>query len=183
MKRSFIIITILVLNFIAVQKVQAQSNPVTTEDPSFFNFKSEHMWDAKVDIAETIVLGESKCGTRRVVPILGGTFEGPEIKGEVIPGGEDWQNVRADGDTELYARYLLKTDDGVIIQVINRVLIHPPSGEGESLPYVRSVIDLEAPNDSKYDYLNHAIFLGTLNVPTLKEGEKPYVVIGVYKVL
>jgi len=83
----------------------------------------------------------------------------------------------------LYARYLLKTDDGVIIQVINRVLIHPPSGEGESLPYVRSVIDLEAPNDSKYDYLNHAIFLGTLNVPTLKEGENPYVVIGVYRVL
>ena len=39
---------------------------------------------------------------------------------------------------------------------------------------VRSVIDLEAPHGSPYEYLNHAIFFGTLTQPTLKQGESPY---------
>ena len=146
-------------------------------------FKIEHIWNAKVTIADAIFLGESKHGWRRIVPITGGSFEGPNIRGEVLSGGEDWQLTRPNGDTELYARYLLKTNDGYIIQVINRVLMHyPPDGENGE-PYIRSVIDLEAPNDSPYEYLNHAIFLGTLTQPSLKQGEKPYVVIGVYKVL
>lgn len=158
------------------------SDPKKSE-PSDQVFKTEHMWDAKVTIADGILLGESKHGWRRIVPITGGTFEGPNIQGEVVPGGEDWQLTRPDGDTELYARYLLKTHDGHLIQVINRVLMHFPPEGGKGDPYIRSVIDLEAPNDSPYDYLNHAIFLGTLTQPTLELGEEPYVVIGVYKVL
>ena len=143
----------------------------------------EHMWDAKVTIDDGIMLGESKHGWRRIVPITGGTFEGPNIRGEVLPVGEDWQLNRPDGDTELYARYLLKTHDNHLIQVINRVLIHyPPKGENAD-PYIRSVIDLEAPLDSPYEYLNHAIFLGTLTQPELKPEEESYVIIGVYKVL
>jgi hypothetical protein len=101
----------------------------------------------------------------------------------VLPLGEDWQLYRPDGDAELYARYLLKTDDGFIIQVTNRVLMHDPRPEKGEQPYVRSVIDLEAPLDSPYDYLNHAIFLGTLTQPSLQEGEEAYVVIGVYRLL
>jgi len=145
--------------------------------------KTQHVWDAKVTIADTIVLGRSKHGVRRIVPITGGTFEGPNIRGEVVPGGEDWQLVRPDGDTELYARYLLKTHDGYLIQVINRVLIAVQFEGGKASPYIRSVIDLEAPSDSPYDYLNHAVFLGTLRTPTLKPGEKPYVIIGVHMVV
>jgi hypothetical protein len=147
------------------------------------DFKTELMWEAKVKIANTINVGESKRGVRRVIPITGGTFSGPKIKGEVLPGGEDWQLVRPDGDTELNARYLLKTDDDIVIQVINQALMHVPAKDEEGGFYVKSVIDLEAPNDSKYDYLNHAIFLGTLTIPQLKPGEEPYVIIGVYKLL
>jgi hypothetical protein len=49
--------------------------------------------------------------------------------------------------------------------------------------YCKSVLDIEAPENSPYDALNHAIFLGTLTMPQLTAGEEPYVVIGVYKVL
>ncbi|MCJ7581739.1 MAG: DUF3237 family protein [Candidatus Aminicenantes bacterium] len=178
---------------------RSAANGVTPEEPSDFVsvftsrpeerqssdqiFKTEHMWDAKVTISDGIFLGESKHGWRRIVPITGGTFEGLNIRGEVVPGGEDWQLTRPDGDTELYARYLLKTHDGYLIQVINRVLMHFPTDGEKAEPYIRSVVDLEAPTDSPYDHLNHAIFLGTLTQPTLKPGEKSYVVIGVYKVL
>lgn len=184
MKRNLqprLLITLIIACFFA-NIAMAQSVASNQEEP-YKDFKTEHVWDAKVKIANVIVLGESKRGLRRVIPILGGTFSGPKIKGEVLPGGEDWQNVRPDGDTELNARYLLKTDDGHIIQVINQVLIHMPSKEEKGQPYTKSVVDLEAPVNSPYDYLNHAIFLGTLTMPALKPGEEPYVVIGVYKVL
>jgi len=147
----------------------------------FKDFKTEFIWEAKVKIANMINVGESKRGVRRVIPITGGTFSGPKIKGEVLPGGEDWQLVRPDGDTELNARYLLKTDNGYTIQVVNNALIHV--GEQGKDFYCKSVLDLEAPNDSPYDYLNHAIFIGTLEMPRLKQGEEPYVIIGVYKLL
>jgi len=146
-------------------------------------FKTELVWEAKVTIADPIMLGASKHGQRRMIPITGGTFKGPKIEGTVLPFGEDWQLVRRDGDTELQARYVLKTNDGHLIHVINRALIHMPSGAEKGAPYVRSVLDLEAPTGSPYEYLNHAVFLGTLTVPQLKPGEKQYVIIGVYRVL
>ncbi len=145
-----------------------------------FDFEAEFAWEAKVTIAPSQTVGQSKNGHRNIIPIMGGSFQGPDIRGEVLPLGEDWQLVRPDGVTELYARYLLQTHDGYLIQVINRVLSHNTDGE----LYRRSVIDLEAPVDSPYDYLNKSIFLGTLNVPeSLEEGEEPYVIIGFYRLL
>jgi hypothetical protein len=147
-------------------------------------FETVHVWDAKVFIGERIVVGESKYGERRIIPITGGSFEGKNIKGTVLPLGEDWQLLRPDGDLELYARYLLKTHDGYLIQVINRALLHPGETDDPENRYVRSVIDLEAPLDSPYDYLNHAKFLGTLTSgEDYIEDGKRYVVIGVHQVL
>lgn len=169
------------LSLLWVPNLNAQNVAKATSDVVYKDFRTELMWEAKVKIAETINVGQSKRGVRRVIPITGGSFSGPKIKGEVLPGGEDWQLVRPDGDTELYARYLLKTDDGHVIQIINRALIHTAlPNEGF---YCRSVLDLEAPINSPYEYLNHAIFIGTLEIPKLKPGEDPYVIIGVYKLL
>jgi hypothetical protein len=176
----FRLFTISLLALLWVQKLDAQNADSIKNISLYKDFKTELMWEAKVKIANMINLGESKRGVRRIIPITGGTFSGPNIKGEVLPGGEDWQLVRPDGDTELYARYLLKTDDGHIIQLINQALIHVGGSDGF---YCKSVLDIEAPKNSPYDYLNHAIFIGTLEMPLLKPGEEPYVIIGVYKLL
>jgi len=185
MKNVFLKIGVLfglvLVSFFASEAVHSQSTNTAKKDSVFVDFKTELMWEAKVKIASMINIGESKRGERRIIPITGGTFSGPKIKGEVIPGGEDWQLVRPDGDTELYARYLLKTNDGHIIQVVNQALIH--TDQQTNSFYCKSVIDLEAPVDSPYDYLNHAIFIGTLTMPDLKPKEEPYVIIGVYKLL
>ena len=173
-------IVLLILFVVTIQTTTAQNASTGKEEGLYKDFKTEHLFDAKVKIANMIMVGESKRGTRRVIPITGGTFEGSKIKGEVLPGGEDWQLVRPDGDTELQARYLIKTNDGIVIQIINNVLMH--SSPGKEM-YIKSVIDMEAPNNSTYDYLNHAIFLGTLTMPKLNPGEVPYVIIGVYQVL
>lgn len=144
------------------------------------SLKTQHVFDAKVTIAEMLNFGKSKYGERRMIPITGGTFKGPDIEGVVLAGGADWQLVRPDGDVELYARYTLKTTDGALIQVTNRVLIHMG---GKASPYIRSVIDFEAPSDGAHAWLNHSIFLGTLTMPQPVPTDKPYVIIGVHKVL
>jgi len=182
LSRIFIISIVLFASGI-LKTTNAQNTGTAQSESIYKDFKAEHIWDAKVKIANAIILGESKRGTRRVIPITGGTFSGPKIKGEVLPGGEDWQLVREDGDTELNARYLMKTSDGFVIQVINQVLIHMPTTGENRTPYIKSVIDLEVPNNSPYDYLNHAIFIGTLEMPKLNPGEDPYVIIGMYKLL
>ena len=83
-------------------------------------------FEARVKVGAARVT-ESGGITRRVIPILEGTFEGPGLKGIVLAGGADWQVVRPDGTTELEARYDLQTDDGAILSVENRGLRRGPA--------------------------------------------------------
>ncbi|MSP45286.1 MAG: DUF3237 domain-containing protein [Xanthobacteraceae bacterium] len=57
-------------------------------------------------------LGNTPYGERRIINILGGTVDGPKLKGKVLSGGADWQIVRADGVVHLQARYTVETDGG-----------------------------------------------------------------------
>jgi hypothetical protein len=61
---------------------------------------------------------------RRIIPVTGGTFEGPHIKGTVLAGGADWQIVTPDGIALLDARYTLQTESGQFIYVSNQGLRH-----------------------------------------------------------
>ncbi|MEJ8816245.1 DUF3237 domain-containing protein [Variovorax ureilyticus] len=120
---------------------------------------TEVVYESVVDLAPTVQLGMSPLGQRRMVPITGGTFEGPRLRGIVIPGGADRQLVRRDGSVALDAIYELQTDDGVIISVRNRVLSRRPK---DAPAYVFSNIELTAP-EGRYGWLNDFVYVGTLN--------------------
>jgi len=117
-----------------------------------------------------VVVGDTPVGLKRVVPILGGTFSGPEMRGTIVPGGADWQYVRPDGVTVVEARYLLRTDDEVLIEVHNRGIRHGPAetmqrlAAGESVDpseyYFRATPVLTAPA-GKYEWLNRNLFVCT----------------------
>ena len=94
------------------------------------------------------------------MPIIGGSFAGPDLKGRILPGGFDWQMKRADGFLELIADYFMETDDGVRIQVTNRGLLHIPTPGGPA-SYVMTTPRFEAPM-GKYGWLNQFIFAGTV---------------------
>jgi hypothetical protein len=79
----------------------------------------DHLCDLSVDVGDLMTMGPAPLGERRVVMIVGGTFEGPLMRGTVI-GGADWQIARCDGVLELDARYALRDDRGGIIQVISQ---------------------------------------------------------------
>src|SRR5262245_3759248 len=82
--------------------------------------KLEPLFRAVVDIAAPISVGMTPLGERRIIPITGGHFEGERLAGTVLPGGADWQLVRADGSALLEARYTLRTQDGAFVYVRNR---------------------------------------------------------------
>jgi Protein of unknown function (DUF3237) len=46
--------------------------------------------EVRATLEAPIMVGAAPEGTRRVVPISGGTFEGPRLRGTVLPGGADW---------------------------------------------------------------------------------------------
>ena len=72
------------------------------------------------------MLGNTPYGERRIINILGGTVEGPRLNGKVLPGGADWQIVRADGVVHLNARYTIETDTGGQILVDAEGYRHGP---------------------------------------------------------
>jgi hypothetical protein len=87
----------------------------------------EFIFAAHVTVDPPLDLGDVGKGGRRIVPITGGNFEGPRLRGTVLPGGADWQILRGDGVAELEARYTLQTDDGALISVRNHALRHGPA--------------------------------------------------------
>jgi hypothetical protein len=126
-------------------------------------------------LSPALVVGETGCGTRRVINITGGHFhgismDGRPFAGEVLPGGADWQLVRADGVAVLDARYTLRTGDGALIYVQNRGLRHGPPevlaalARGEDADpasyYMRTSPIFEC-GDRRYSWLNALIAIGS----------------------
>jgi hypothetical protein len=115
-------------------------------------------------------IGRTPLGHRRIIGIAGGTFSGPRLSGEVLPGGADWQVIRGDGVADLDARYTLRTDDGALVYVRNRGYRHGPeevmrklaAGEAvdPALYYMRTTPWFET-GDARYAWLNRIVCVGT----------------------
>ena len=135
-------------------QVSAQSYP-PKQTPEL-----EFALQLKVTLGQAFSMENTQHGRRTVIPITGGTFEGPGIKGTIINGGADYQLANAQGRTELEAIYCIKTDDGVYIHVRNRVIIASgKDADGKPMFYFRAAPQFEAPADSKYGWLNDALFV------------------------
>lgn len=129
----------------------------------------EFAFETTAIVSPLVVVGETQYGTRRFVPITGGTFEGPNLRGTVLPG-TDWQLVRNDGVLEIEASYALLTDDGALITIVNRGLRHAPPAvmerlnRGEivepELVYFRTVPKFETAVE-KYRWLTKGVFIGS----------------------
>jgi hypothetical protein len=125
--------------------------------------------EVRVQVGAPLDVGPLPAGRRRIIPILSGTFEGSGIQGRVLPGGADWQIVRADGVAELDTRYTLETDDGKLIYVQNPGIRHASPDvtarliKGEpvdpALVYFRSSPRFET-SAPELEWLMRSIFVG-----------------------
>jgi hypothetical protein len=126
---------------------------------------------------EVVVAGPQKVGagphgTRITAPITEGHFEGPRLRGRVLPGGGDWTLLRADGVLELDLRVTLETDDGALIHMASIGIRHGPTeviaalARGEAVDpstyYFRTLPRFET-GHPKYDFLNRLISVASGN--------------------
>ncbi len=78
------------------------------------------------EVAAIQTLGAAPGGERRFVPLAGGTVAGPELNGVIVEGGVDWQWVRDGGVIEIAAHYVIRADDGGLIEIRSEGLRHGP---------------------------------------------------------
>ncbi|MFB5934549.1 DUF3237 domain-containing protein [Peribacillus frigoritolerans] len=107
-------------------------------------------------------------GNRRIVRVSGGDFEGEGIRGEIVPGGDDWIIVREDGTIIQDVRLMLRTDDEAIILMTYRGIRTGPLSVLERLDrgeevdnseyYFRTTPTFETASE-KYNFLNQKVFI------------------------
>ena len=125
-------------------------------------------------------VGDTAQGRRRIVPLTGGAFTGPEINGELLPGtGADWQILLADGTALGDIRYTLRTDGGDLLYVRSQSIRHGSAevlarlGRGEEVDAgeytFRTSTRIET-GSRELDWLNRGVFVGV-------GGRRPGVVI------
>ncbi len=131
--------------------------------------KSEFLFTVRVAVSQLHEVGKTPLGVRHVDMLGAGSFEGPRLKGKVLPGGMDQKIFRADGAMNPNVRLVLETDDNALIymhytgvrfgtpEVMRRI------AEGEevdpSLYYLRSTPYFETAAE-KYDWLNRIVAVG-----------------------
>lgn len=128
-------------------------------EPEFAPPALEFVMELRVTCGEPYDCGTGSSGRRVVIPITGGTFAGPKVRGEVLPGGADYQLVDSvRGRVRLEALYALKASDGEHILVRNAGLLIE-GREGIDDTYFRTSPTFEAPADGPLAWLNDALFL------------------------
>lgn len=75
----------------------------------------EFLMQVAADLDDPQILCGTPLGTRRILYGRHGTFSGPGLQGELLPGGGDWVLLRLDGAAELDIRFTLQTDDKQLI--------------------------------------------------------------------
>ena len=73
-----------------------------------------------------LALGETPYGGRRIARFDGGGFEGPKLRGVVLPGGGGWMILRSDGVLDIEVRIVLETDNKQMIYMHWKGLRHGP---------------------------------------------------------
>ncbi|WGR94490.1 DUF3237 family protein [Bradyrhizobium sp. ISRA443] len=138
--------------------------------------KTEFLFTIDLDF-EISILGDTPYGIRRIARLNTGSFEGPKLKGVVLPGGGAWTLLRRDDVLDIEVRLMLETDDKHQIYMHWKGLRHVPKDVLDRLHrnetvdpgtyYFRATPYFETSSD-KYGWLNRicAIASGSLATNT-----------------
>ena len=120
----------------------------------------EHLFTFTGTIGRGMSIKSAPMGTRVIVPVLSGAFEGQKLRGRVAAGAPsgDWVYSRADGSIKLDVRLTLLTDDGAVILMTYSGIGVPKEGAMS----LRTAPHFET-NDERYGWLNNiqAVGIGT----------------------
>jgi len=130
----------------------------------------EYLATLNVHVTAPVEVGATPVGQRRIIPLLGGTVEGPRLNGRILPGGADFQSIRSATFTDIHARYVIETLEGDRIYVENTgIRVASPEdiaalARGDAVDparvYFRSIPRFETAAAS-WLWLNERLFVGT----------------------
>ncbi len=131
--------------------------------------KLEPLMNFRNALEQIQAIGDAPFG-QRVTYIAGeGTFEGPRLKGRILPGGGDWLLKGRDGLSFLDVRKTFETDDEALIHVsytglyrfsdplTAKLNVGGASEFGETL--FQTQLRFET-GDQRYDWLNETLAVG-----------------------
>ena len=111
----------------------------------------------KAVMGPALDFGDVLAGYRQVVQLVGGVFTGPELNGNLLPGGSTtWQIVLPDATALAEIRYTLRTDRGALLYVRSSGVGQGNREPGERLCHAATHIETAAPN---LDWLNKGAFV------------------------
>lgn len=126
------------------------------------NLEAELIMKLHVQCQGDMDVKDDGSGYLKVIPIVGGTFEG-KINGSIVPGGADWNTSRSNNTGHVFAKYLLKTDDGEYIGIENEGKIN----NNENLE-IKTSPRFQVDSNSKYSWLNTGVYVASLNPGQVK---------------
>ena len=163
----------------------ATATPPLHDRDALSELPVEHLFDMAVDL-EPVLFIPTATGTVMNFVARGGRFEGPKLRGEILPGGGDALLVGTDTVGRVRVRATLRTEDNVLIHyTAGGVIRIPPDGlerlaAGERLPfeetYVRTTPVLET-SDERYAWLTEHVLVGQ------NELSKDHIDYRIYRVL
>ncbi len=129
---------------------------------------AELLYEIDCDLGEVQQIGATQYGTRGIIPVTGGTFAGPRMRGRILPGGGEWGLTRPDGVGRLDVRMTLETDDKALIYLsYNGVFSGSAEVMGRAMAgaadpaeyYLRTTPNFETGADA-YRWLNSIVAVG-----------------------
>ena len=149
-------------------------------------------YEARVKLGELKMMGRYAGGHERgALQLLGGVFEGPGLRGTILPSSKDWPIYFGNGVRSTDVNYVFVTDDGAHLFVtVSGFRYDPPKMSGNALAaeqvqpapnLLRVFVQIQAPEGSRYEWLNYNLFVGVAgqSVP----GPDRTAVLRVYRVL
>jgi len=124
----------------------------------------EFLFRVEVEAGEEVPVGDTPYGSVRFTHAVGGTVEGPRLRGELLPLGGDRVVGRADGTFEINVLQPIRTHDGHTILMTYKGLIRglDESADGPSDPsqvYWRTAPMFETAAEP-YAWLNGLVAVG-----------------------
>jgi Protein of unknown function (DUF3237) len=92
-------------------------------------FPVEHVLTMTARTTRALMVAGAPHGTRGVVTVTGGEFDGPRLSGTIAAGGGDWFTARADRSLRVDVRVVLACSDGANVLMTYRG-IAVPAGDG-----------------------------------------------------
>lgn len=138
------------------------------------DLKAEEILKIHVQCNDAYEIKNDGAGYLNVIPIAGGNFTG-KINGIVVSGGADWNTRRANGDSHVFAKYLLQADNGDYIAIENEGKIGSKDWDNR----IKTVPRFQVNEESDFAWLNSGVYVGEL----IGGKEKNQVEIIIYRLL